>query len=128
MRTILLIEDNQSIRENTIEILEMGGYKVIIATNGITGFDHALQHRPDLIICDILMPGLDGYGVIDAIKNDCTTKHIPFVFVTAQAERSSLQKAMELGANAYLVKPLDPALLLQTVEEQLSKSIVKNAV
>ena len=121
MRTILLIEDNVEICENIVEVLELGGYKVISALNGKIGFEYARRRKPDLIVCDILMPEFDGYEVMTAVKRDPKTNGIPLVFMTAQSEKICLEKAMTLGATAYLVKPLDPVLLLQVVKDELNK-------
>src|ERR1017187_9335001 len=81
MKKILLIEDNDDIRENTAEILELSNYNVIVAENGIIGVEKALEHAPDLIICDIMMPGLDGYGVLHAVHKNEEIKNTPFIFV-----------------------------------------------
>ncbi len=121
MRTILLIEDNVEICENIVEVLELGGYKVISAPNGKIGFEYARRRKPYLIVCDILMPEFDGYEVMTAVKRDPKTNGIPLVFMTAQSEKICLEKAMTLGATAYLVKPLDPVLLLQVVKDELNK-------
>ena len=121
MRTILLIEDNVEICENIVEVLELGGYKVISALNGKIGFEYARRRKPYLIVCDILMPEFDGYEVMTAVKRDPKTNGIPLVFMTAQSEKICLEKAMTLGATAYLVKPLDPVLLLQVVKDELNK-------
>ena len=121
MRTILLIEDNVEICENIVEVLELGGYKVISALNGKIGFEYARRRKPYLIVCDILMPEFDGYEVMTAVKRDPKTNSIPLVFMTAQSEKICLEKAMTLGATAYLVKPLDPVLLLQVVKDELNK-------
>ena len=83
MKTLLLIEDNQEIRENTAEILELSMYKVLTAPNGKEGVEKAMEHKPDLIICDIMMPVLDGYGVLHAIHRNDQLKNIPFIFYTS---------------------------------------------
>lgn len=95
MKTILLIEDNLEMRENTSEILELAGYKVIAAENGKVGVDFALKHLPDLIICDVMMPELDGYGVLHILTKNTKTAGIPFVFLTAKAEKRGFQKGNE---------------------------------
>lgn len=122
MKTILIIEDNQEVRENTSEILELANYKVIQAPNGKEGVEAALHHKPDLIICDIMMPVLDGYGVIHLLAKTPETASIPFIFLTAKSERSDLRKGMELGADDYITKPFDDAELLRAVESRLNKS------
>ncbi|MGN6494480.1 MAG: response regulator [Agriterribacter sp.] len=121
MKTILIIEDNEDIRSNTAEILELSNYKVVVAENGKVGVAKALESLPDLIICDIMMPELDGYGVLHALQRNDTTKNIPFIFLTAKAERSDLRKAMDLGADDYLTKPFDGTELLNAVSSRLKK-------
>lgn len=121
-RTILIIEDNLEIREGTAEILSLtGGYKVITAENGKVGVELALKHIPDLILCDIMMPELDGYGVLYMLNKYESTKHISFIFLTAKSERSDMRKAMEMGADDYLVKPFDDIELLNAIESRLRK-------
>src|SRR5678816_3414958 len=100
MKKILLIEDNDDIRNNTAEILELSNYKVIVAENGKIGVEKALEHLPDLIICDIMMPVLDGYGVLHAINRNPELESVPFIFLTAKSERSDFRKGMEMGADA----------------------------
>jgi len=121
MKKILLIEDNNDIRENTAEILELSNYTVFTADNGKTGIQTALEQVPDLIICDIMMPGLDGYGVLHAVQKNETLKNIPFIFLTAKSERSDLRKGMELGADDYITKPFDGTELLNAVDRRLKK-------
>lgn len=121
-RTILIIEDNLEIREGTAEILTLtGGYDVITAENGKIGVELALKHIPDLILCDIMMPELDGYGVLYMLNKYEATKHITFIFLTAKSERSDMRKAMEMGADDYLVKPFDDIELLNAIESRLRK-------
>ncbi len=122
MKKILLIEDNVEMRENTQEILELSGYSVHTAQNGREGVKMAQSEKPDLIICDIMMPELDGYGVLHMLGNDVETAGIPFVFLTAKAERIDQRKGMLLGADDYLTKPYDDIELLQTVETRLQKN------
>ena len=121
MKSILLIEDNQEIRENTAEILELANYKVYVAENGKRGIELALQHKPDLIICDIMMPELDGYGVLHALHKNDSVKNTPFIFLTAKTERSDFRKGMELGADDYVTKPFDGTELLTAVDSRLKK-------
>lgn len=122
MKTILLIEDNTEVRENTAEILELSGYKVLQAENGKIGSEIAIKQKPDLIICDIMMPVLDGYGVIHILSNNIDTAGIPFIFLTAKGERSDFRKGMELGADDYITKPFDDVELLKAVESRFKKS------
>src|SRR5690606_41128830 len=98
---ILIIEDNLDIREGTAEILELAGYDVLTAPNGKNGVDIAQSNLPDLIICDIMMPELDGYGVLYLLSKKAETASIPFIFLTAKAERVDIRKGMEMGADDY---------------------------
>lgn len=121
MKKILLIEDNAQIRDNTAEILELSNYAVITAGNGKTGVEKAVRENPDLIICDIMMPQLDGYGVLHAIHKNEATKNTPFIFLTAKSERSDFRKGMEMGADDYITKPFSGAELLNAVDSRLKK-------
>lgn len=121
-KTILLIEDNKDVRENTAEILELANYKVLTAPDGKEGVELAKAEFPDLIICDIMMPGLDGYGVLHLISKDPQLSTVPFIFLTAKAERSDLRKGMEMGADDYITKPFDKTELLNAVESRIRKS------
>lgn len=118
---ILIIEDNNDIRESTAEILELTGYEVLQANNGKTGVDLSQQHHPDLILCDIMMPELDGYGVLYLLSKNPDTANIPFIFLTAKAERLDFRKGMEMGADDYLTKPYDDIELLNAIESRLQK-------
>jgi len=121
-KNILIIEDNTDIREGTAEILELtGGYTVYTAQDGREGVDLAVKHVPDLILCDIMMPELDGFGVLYMLHKNEQTMHIPFIFLTAKAERSDMRKAMEMGADDYLTKPFDDIELLNAIESRLRK-------
>lgn len=122
MKKILLIEDNPDVRENTAEILELANYEVIQAENGKIGVELAQKEMPDLIICDIMMPVLDGYGVIHLLSKNAETSGIPFIFLTAKNERSDFRKGMEMGADDYISKPFDDIELLKAVESRLKKS------
>ena len=121
MKTLLLIEDNDEIRENTAEILELARYKVFTAANGKIGVELALEKKPDLIICDIMMPVLDGYGVLHAIHRNEEIKNTPFIFLSAKTERGDLRKGMELGADDYITKPFDATELLNAVDSRLKR-------
>jgi CRP-like cAMP-binding protein/CheY-like chemotaxis protein len=121
MKKILLIEDNEDVRDNTAEILELSNYKVIVAENGKTGVEKAIEHLPDLIICDIMMPVLDGYGVLHAVHKNDTIKNTPFIFLTAKTERGDFRKGMELGADDYITKPFSGTELLNAVDSRLKK-------
>lgn len=121
-KRILLIEDNPEMRENTSEILELDGYTVFTANNGKEGVTIAEKELPDLIICDIMMPVLDGYGVLHLLSKKEETAGIPFIFLTAKADRTDFRKGMEMGADDYLTKPFDDIELLNAVESRLKKS------
>lgn len=124
MKTILVIEDDKIMRENISELLELAGYTVKQAKNGKEGVAIAKQLVPDLIICDIKMPELDGYGVIFMLGNDPNTAGVPFIFVTAKTARSDRRKGMEMGADDYLTKPFEDSELLEAVETRLKKSSI----
>jgi CheY-like chemotaxis protein len=126
MKSILVVEDNNDIRENTAEILELSGYKTFTAANGKLGVETALREKPDIIVCDIMMPELDGYGVLHLLKKNPETQHIPFIFLTAKTERSDLRKGMELGADDYITKPFEDIELLTAIEIRLKKAEVMN--
>lgn len=119
---ILLIEDDEIIRENTSEILELANYQVTAAENGKAGVRKAKELLPDLIICDIMMPELDGYGVLHMLGMDPATSSIPFIFLTAKAEKSEIRKGMTLGADDYLTKPYEETDLLKTIEGRLKRN------
>ncbi|MDO7874786.1 response regulator [Hymenobacter sp. ASUV-10] len=121
MKTILLIEDHEIIRENTAEILELANYRVLTAENGKTGVAKALTERPDLVICDIMMPVLDGYGVLHIFNQNPQLAGIPFIFLTAKTERADLRRGMELGADDYLTKPFEESELLSAVSSRLAR-------
>src|SRR5678810_422287 len=122
MKKILVIEDNNEVRENIAEILELSNYKVLTAENGKIGVELALSELPDLIICDIMMPVLDGYGVLHLLNKHVDTYGIPFIFLTAKAEKTDLRKGMEMGADDYLTKPFDSIELLNAIEIRLKKA------
>ncbi len=121
MKKVLIIEDNDTIRENTSEILKLANYKVFTAENGKKGVEAALRENPDLIICDIMMPVLDGYGVLHLLRKNLETRNTPFIFLTAKSERAEMRKGMELGADDYITKPFEETELLNAVESQLHK-------
>ncbi len=121
MKNILLIEDNPDMRENTAEILELADYNVTTASNGKEGVAIAKKSHPDLIICDIMMPELDGYGVLRMLGANKETSSIPFIFLTAKAEKNDFRKGMNLGADDYITKPFDDVELLDAIEMRLKK-------
>jgi CheY-like chemotaxis protein len=122
MKKILLIEDNKDVRENTAEILQLAQYMVTTAKNGKEGVELAQKEKPDLIICDIMMPVLDGHGTLHLLSKNEETASIPFIFLTAKAERSDFRKGMEMGADDYLTKPFDDVELLNAIESRFKKN------
>lgn len=122
MKKILLIEDNAEMRENTAEILQLASFNVLTAENGRVGVEIAQKEKPDLIICDIMMPALDGYGVLHLLSKNEETSTIPFIFLSAKADRGDVRKGMDMGADDYLTKPFDDIELLNAVESRLKKS------
>jgi CRP-like cAMP-binding protein/ActR/RegA family two-component response regulator len=119
---ILLIEDNVEMSENISSILQLAKYDVLYAPNGKIGVDLAQQNRPDLILCDVMMPGLDGYGVLHIINSNADTANIPFIFLTAKADKADFRAGMNLGADDYITKPFDDIDLLKVIEMRLKKN------
>ncbi len=122
MKTILLIEDDTILRENTSELLELANYRVINASNGIIGVELAKKEIPDIVVCDIMMPELDGYDVLKSLSMQTTTKYIPFIFLSAKTERSDVRKGMNLGADDYITKPFTEDELVNAIESRLAKT------
>jgi CRP-like cAMP-binding protein/CheY-like chemotaxis protein len=120
--TILVIEDNAEIAENICSILELDHYKVLSAANGKIGVEMAKEHLPDLILCDIMMPELDGYGVAHILHRDQETANIPFIFLTAKTDLGDFRTGMDLGADDYITKPFDGMHLLKVVDLRLKKN------
>jgi CheY-like chemotaxis protein len=118
---VLIIEDDRIMRENTAELLELSGYSVAVAENGKEGIQQVEAFQPDLIICDIMMPELDGYGVLYVLSKSPETASIPFIFLTAKTEKADLRKGMNLGADDYLTKPFEDMELLNAVESRFKK-------
>ncbi len=121
---ILVIEDNFEVRDNLVELLELDGYQVSQAENGRQGIKMAHEQDPDLILCDIMMPELDGYGVLKIVSRNEKLMHVPFMFLTALAEKSDIRKGMGLGADDYITKPFNEAELLDAVEVRMKKRAV----
>lgn len=119
MTKILVIEDEESVRENIVELLDAEGFEALAAKNGRMGLLVAHQERPDLILCDIRMPELDGYGVLTGLRSEPTTTSIPFIFLSAKAAKTDLSLGLELGAHAYITKPFTLVELLDTIEQVL---------
>lgn len=121
-KKILVIDDNLEMRENISEILELANYNVVMAEDGKKGVAAAKAEKPDLIVCDVMMPELDGYGVLHILSKDAETLGIPFIFLTAKSETADMRKGMSLGADDYITKPFEETDLLDAVEMRLRKS------
>ena len=124
MKKVLLIEDDSTLRENTAELLELEHYKVITAPNGMLGLELAKKEIPDIIVCDIMMPILDGYGVLEGLSKYKKTKYIPFIFLSAKTERQDVRKGMNLGADDYITKPFEEEELITAIESRLAKKAI----
>ena len=122
MKKILIIEDHEDIRENLAEILDLAGYETFTAENGKIGVEIAEKVRPDLILCDVMMPVLDGYGTLSILHKKQETADIPFIFLTAKSEKGDFRYGMNLGADDYITKPFESNELLKVVEMRLAKS------
>lgn len=121
MRKILVIEDEHVVCNNILRILKAEGYEPIGAENGMMGVQIALENKPDLILCDIMMPDLDGYGVLMTLQENPETALIPFIFLTAKVERADIRQGIELGADDYLTKPFDTDELLRAIAARFNK-------
>lgn len=124
---ILVVEDNEDVRENICEILELAGYTVAEACNGADGVRKAMDSKPDLVLCDVMMPKLDGYAMLKMLRDNPKTANIPFIFLTAKTEQSDFRKGMGLGADDYIMKPFDDTNLLESVATRLRRQSDKNA-
>ncbi|MDP8963661.1 MAG: response regulator [Cyanobacteriota bacterium] len=122
MTKILVIEDEETVRENILELLDAEGFEAIAAENGRIGLELAKRYLPDLILCDVRMPELDGYGVLTALRSEVTTTEIPFMFLTAKAAKTDLSYGLELGATAYITKPFTLSELLDAIAQTLHAS------
>jgi len=121
MKKILVVEDAQSLRKDILEMLGFEGFNAIGAENGLMGVEKARRELPDLVVCDIMMPGLDGFGVLEELRRDPATATIPFIFLTARTDRVDIRQGMGLGADDYLTKPFTASELLNTVHARLEK-------
>ncbi len=122
MKKILIIEDNFDVRENIAEILELSAYQVIKANDGKQGIETAVSELPDVIICDIMMPGMDGYSVLRILSKNHRTMDIPFIFLSAKSEREDFRKGMSLGADDYITKPFTDIELLDAIDIRTKKA------
>ncbi|CAN5804179.1 N/A [soil metagenome] len=121
MISILIIEDNASLRRNISQMLELEGYSMLSAANGPTGLEQAFEHKPGLILCDIMMPGMDGYEVLAKLRAEPSTASIPFIFLTTKGDMPDLRLGMSLGADDYLPKPVARLDLLEAVRTRLQR-------
>ncbi|HTA26417.1 MAG TPA: response regulator, partial [Bacteroidia bacterium] len=122
MKKILVIEDNKEMVENIAEMLELFNYTVVKALNATIGLELVISEKPDLIVCDIMLPDFDGYKILQTIEENPATRGTPFIFLTAKAEKSDVRKGMNLGADDYLTKPFDKADLINAVEARLKRN------
>ncbi|QDK77248.1 response regulator [Spirosoma sp. KCTC 42546] len=120
MRTLLIIEDNTDIREGTVELLELAGFRVLSAPEGNTGLELIHKCKPDLVFCDVLMPGLSGYDVLTSIRRTVEFQDLPFYFISALAEPIDERRGLELGAMGYLKKPYTEDDLLNSINREFS--------
>jgi len=126
MKTVLIIEDDLTLLANTKELLELYDYKVWYAENGEIGVNLALQTNPDIIICDIMMPVLDGCGVFEKLNKNKATRGIPFIFLSCKTEINDVRKGLHLGADDYVTKPFNIQDLVNTIESKLAKHAILN--
>jgi DNA-binding NarL/FixJ family response regulator len=122
MKKVLVIEDEPEMRRNLSTILKMEKFEALQAENGRAGLDLARRELPDLILCDVMMPEMDGYAVLQALRNDSKTVTIPFIFLTAKGEKSDLRSGMNLGADDYLTKPVGKSDLLAAIAARLKRN------
>jgi len=122
MKKILIIEDEPEMRRNVTTLLRYHDYEPIAAANGRDGVEAARRERPDVILCDVMMPELDGYGVLQELQMDSSLARTPFIFLTAKGEKDDLRSGMNLGADDYLTKPVANADLLRAIEARLRRS------
>lgn len=119
MATVLFIEDNLEIRENVVEFLELSGYRALAADGGATGIELAKEKKPDVILCDIMMPETNGYQVFEQLRKNDATSSIPFIFVTASVEKKEIKAGLDMGAFDYIRKPFEPEELLTAINRCL---------
>ena len=121
MKKILLVEDDASLRENIEELLDLNGFRVFTAPNGKVAIEVAQKEHPDLVLCDIMMPEMDGYEVLEELSSFEATRNIPFIFVSAKTERHDVRKGMDMGADDYLTKPFEEEELINTINARLER-------
>jgi DNA-binding NarL/FixJ family response regulator len=122
MKTILLIEDHAEMRRNIATILEMENYTVLAAPDGPAGIEFARSRKPDVILCDVMMPGMDGFAVLQTLRREPVTAGIPFIFLTAKGEKRDVRSGMNLGADDYLTKPVTATDLLSAIDARLARA------
>jgi DNA-binding NarL/FixJ family response regulator len=122
MKKILVIEDEPEMRRNLTTILRLEGFHPLAAENGRAGVDMALREQPDLVLCDVMMPGVDGYAALSALRADKRTAALPFIFLTAKGEKPDIRAGMNLGADDYLTKPVAKADLLEAIRSRLERA------
>ena len=127
MKSILVIEDDENIRESLIELLETRNYNVVSAESGTEGLILAQDHKPSLIVCDVMMAGISGYDVVESIRKDGKLSHIPFIFLSAKAMQSDIEYGIKMGANYYLTKPFKAKDLFSIVDNLLKNNNEKNS-
>lgn len=120
-KRILLIDDEVNIVESLADLLELEGYETCTASDGAKGYKMALEAKPDLILCDVMMPGMDGFAVLDAVRKNEKTVQTPFVFLTAKGHANDFRQGMDLGADDYLLKPIEAETLFEVVKKRLAK-------
>ena len=123
MKKILIIDDEVNIRESTKYFLDEKGYNVLLAENGQQGIELAMRHQPDIIICDVMMPQFDGYAVLENLRSYAATSAIPFLFLSAKAEKKEVSHSIHLGADEYIIKPFKFSELEQAVEKLLRTQV-----
>jgi DNA-binding NarL/FixJ family response regulator len=119
---VLVIEDQPEMRRNLLTVLRLEKFQVVAAQNGRVGVELAKKEKPDIVLCDVMMPELDGYGVLQRLRDDAATASIPFIFLTAKGEKSDVRSGMNLGADDYLTKPVAKADLLAAITSRLARA------
>jgi DNA-binding NarL/FixJ family response regulator len=125
MKRILVIDDDARLRQQCVELLKLEGYDVIEAKNGREGIDRARRDVPDLVVCDVTMPEINGHRVLETLRSEPQTAHVPFVFLTGWSERDDVRTGMNLGADDYLVKPVVPDELTAAIRARLTRATTR---